>query len=119
LRVSHPPPEIFKTVAGIDDRVRIILNRILWLIHVFCLESNVILQSEWRFAPRKEASSSEYLEYLSSVWLFYLEYPNPQTNQIVFGLPYSVASTLRPKKKSRKATFPDLGNTHLPRRPIF
>jgi hypothetical protein len=64
------------------------------------LESNVILQSKWRFAPGKEASS-EYLEYLSSVWLFYLEYPNPQTNQVVFGLPYSVASTLTTKKEHR------------------
>jgi hypothetical protein len=43
----------------------------------------------------QKASSSEYLEYLSSVWLFDLEYSNPQTNQIVLGLPYSVASTLR------------------------
>jgi hypothetical protein len=89
-------------VAGIVDRVRIILNRILWLIHVFSLESNVILKPRWQ---------SWLLLKLLKISLFCLallpEYPNPQTNQIVFGLPYSAASTL-PEKKSRKATLPDL-----------
>jgi hypothetical protein len=60
----------------------------------------------------QKASSSVYLEYLSSVWLFDLEYPNPQKNQIVLGLPYSAASTLRPKKSPGRQLFPIVINHH-------
>jgi hypothetical protein len=60
----------------------------------------------------QKASSSEYLEYLSSVWLFDLEYSNPQTNQIVLSLPYSVAFTLRQKKSPGRQLFPIVIDHH-------
>jgi hypothetical protein len=60
----------------------------------------------------QKASSSEYLEYLSYVWLFDLEYSNPQTKQIVLGLPYSVASTLRPKKSPGRQLLPIVIDHH-------
>jgi hypothetical protein len=64
-----------------------ILERVLCIIHDISLGFNVVLKSKMEICSSQEASSSEYLKYLSSVYLFYLKNPYPQTNHIVLCLP--------------------------------